>query len=382
MIVITHITKHARDMPPLAFALLPLTLFALATGCAPAQGSEPTDPATQARRDAVHAAGITAPLTLLPVRVLGRPDRSVAEALGLVLEHQGMPDLEIGEQAFDAADAVWDAVPARLRSHVRGASTTGATPRYRLYAEFLGDPRSGPTEVRFVVVDSAGELVWADRQTREDRDFKRTAGRDPDPMGCATLVAERLFRLANWKKAPGTVRDGKLAELWRLKSGAPDKADLAAMAKRRAALTAALPRVKIAVLPTLAGAKPDAPSAQRLAELITAELGCEAAALPHGASLTVTPSSNEQKRLWGLATALRATLAKTPADADYVLVADIGLHPDGKRGFVHVVLATRAGDLVVTDFQNDQHPTFRAHAPARLEDAEKLAVARLAHLLR
>ena len=367
-----------------AFALLPLALFVFAAGCAPARdivAQEPADAATHARRSALHTAGITAALTLLPVRVLGRPDQNVAEALGLLLEHQGMPDLEIAEPAFDAADAAWDAVPALLRAHVRGTTPT-PMPRHRLYAEFLGDPRTGPSEVRFVVVDSAGELVWADRQTPADKDFKRTAGRDPDPMGCATLVAERLFRLANWKKAPGTVRDGRLAELWRMKSGAPDQADLTAMAKRRAALTAALPKVRIAVLPTLAGAKPDAASAQRLAGLVAADLGCEAAAPSDGANLTVAPSSNEQKRLWGLAAALRATLAKTPAAADYVLVADIGLHPEGKRGFVHVVLATKVGDLVVTDFQNDQHPMFQEHAPTRLEDAEKLAVARLAHLLR
>lgn len=369
-------------MQTLAFALLPVTLLALASGCAPAQEATPTDAPTQARRDGLRAAGIAAPLTLLPVRVLGRPDQNVAEALGLVLEQHGMPDLEIGPQAFEPADAAWDAVPALLRTHVRGTTAPGAAPRHHLYAEFLGNPRTGPTEVRFVVVDDAGELIWADRQTSEDRDFKRTAGRDPDPMGCATLVAARLFRLTGWKKAPGTVRNGKLAELWRTKSGIPDKAELAAMEKRRAALTTALPKVKIQVLPTLAQAKPEAASAQRLAAQIATSFGCAAVAPRDGATLSVAPSSNEQKRLWGLAAALRATLAKTPSDADYVLVADIGLHPEGKGGFVHVLLATRTGDLVVVDFQNDQHPMFQEHAPARLEDAEKLAAARLAHALR
>jgi hypothetical protein len=361
-------------------ALLTLKLLALAAPPPIQQPQEP-DPAA-IRRKALHDAGIGSALTLLPVRVLGRPSAEVAEALGLVLEHYGMADLELGEPPFDAAAAEWDAVPKLLQRHVQQAAPSTAPPRRWLYAEYLGDRRSGPTEVRFMVVDGAGELVWTDRQTPDDAAFKRTAGRDPDPMGCSVLVAERLFQLAGWQKASGRGPEGKFAERWRRKSGMPDKAALAAMAKRREALRDNLPAASIAVLPTLALAAHDAASAQRLAALVGKELGCQASAVPDGAALTVAPTSNEQKRLWDLVAAVSAAVGKQPIDADYALVADIAVRPEGGAGFVHVVLVSKAGEVVVADFQNDQHPMFQAHSPKGVEDAEKLAVARLASLLR
>jgi hypothetical protein len=222
--------------------------------------------------------------------------------------------------------------------------------------------------------------VLQDHQTPADPTFKRTAGRDPDPLGCSMLVGERLFALAGWQK--GDVRGGKFAERWRLKSGAPDKADLAAIEQRRATLRADLKQARIAVLPTLFLGKPDQASAARLAQQVTQEFGCQATALVDVRSPEATPSSNEQKRLWGLAAALRKQLASSPIAADYAVVVDALLRPDGKASSVHVIVTTRAGDVVVADYQNDQHPMFQKHAPRTVEDAEKLAVARLASLLR
>jgi hypothetical protein len=43
---------------------------------------------------------------------------------------------------------------------------------------------------------------------------------------------------------------------------------------------------------------------------------------------------------------------------------------------------TKAGELVLAEFQNDQHPLFQQHAPKTLADGERLAVAMLARALR
>jgi hypothetical protein len=63
------------------------------------------DPAHAERLLALRAAGRSAPLTLSPVRLLGRPEARVAEALGLVLEQAGMNDLAVAGHAFDSGGA-------------------------------------------------------------------------------------------------------------------------------------------------------------------------------------------------------------------------------------------------------------------------------------
>lgn len=363
---------------PLPICLTFLSLSA-ATGSAYAQAP---DAAAAARRELLQKAGVAAPLTLYAPRVLDRPDANVAEALGLVLERYGMSDLQVAVKVFTPGDVAWEAVPALFAAHVKQAVGEGEPKRHHLYAQFLGDPRRGPTEVRFVVADATGAVAMLDRQTPADATFQRTAGRDPDPLGCSTLVAERLFELAGWQKVPGGVRGGKFAERWRLRSGAPDQNERAAIARRLDALRTRLAEARIAVLPPLWQPAPDGESAKRIADRLREQLGCQATVVAAVAPLEVAPSANQQKRLWDLAAALRVALGRQPIDGDYALAADMGLSPDGKKGFVNVVVLTKAGEVVVADFQNDQHPLFQAEAPKALQDGEKFAVARLRQLLR
>lgn len=356
---------------------------ALLAVAAPVLAQQGADPAAAARRQALHDAGVKAPFVLHPVRLLARPSRQVAEALGLVLEHQGMADLEVAAVAFDPAkDTRWEDVPALFAAHVAAAGGDAAN-KHHLWAEILGTPKTGPEEVRFVVADGAGHVVFVDRQTPADADFRRTAAKDPDPLGCTTLVAERLFALADWKKAPGSVRDGKFAKSWKERSGVPDPKELAAMKARLRTLRDGLAAARIVVLPTLAGGGHDGPSAGRLAAALAKELGCTVEAAAEGSKLEVAPDSNEQKRLWDLARALKASLGKTPVTAaDYVLVADLGVDAEGKHCYLHLALATAAGDLVAVDFQNDQSPAVAKAMPKSLADAEALVVARLGSLLK
>ncbi|MGE3173684.1 MAG: hypothetical protein AB7O97_13755 [Planctomycetota bacterium] len=384
-------------------SLLTLSLGVLA-GCSPAQAPEAADPALAARRAALHAAGLRAHLLLHPVRVLGRADADVADALGLVLERRGMAALGVATPPFDPGDADWAEVPDLLRVHVRGAARptgggetgsggTGADGEpgdgrdgWHLYAQFLGDPRRGPTEVRFAIVDAAGDPVWIDRQLPGDPAFRRTAGRDPDPLGCATLVADRLFELADWRPARGGVEDGAFQRRWRAKSGLPDDAERAAIAQRLVALRRDLATATFAVWPSLRSVPP-APDAQppasapALAARLMDELGCAAATAVDRPPLVVAATSNEQRRLWDLAAALQQALRAQPIAADFAVAVDLALDTSG-RGMVHVVVATRAGDVVLADLQNDQHRDFRRLAPKTAADGEALAVARLRELLR
>ncbi|MFO1077250.1 MAG: hypothetical protein U1E73_05935 [Planctomycetota bacterium] len=354
-------------------------LLCLATACAVAQDP---DPAVAARVRALHDAGPSAPIALHAVRVLEKPSRQVAEVLGLVLEKKGLTGLDVADDAFDPGDAAWIDVPKAFGSHVAAAARTDAkTPaRHHLYAEILGTPKTGPTEVRFVVVDAAGEVVIVDHQTKEDADFRRTAQKDPDPLGCAALVGTRLLKLADWSP-PAPKGEGKFAKLWREKSGTPDAAELAAMRARQKTLSDGLVKAKFAVLPTLWGEGGDADSAARLATAFASQLGCAAAVAVKERTLEVARNSNEQKRLWDLARALRADLAKKPIDADYAIACDVGLDAERNRGYVHVVVAAQNGDCVFAEMVNDQSPLF-ASRPKTLVDCEAIAVALLRQRVR
>lgn len=370
-------------MTNLALRFLPLllagtTLSLLST--LPAQTDEAAA-ALSARRTALHTSSLTTPVTLHPVLVLGQPSPKVAEALALVLEKSGMSDLEVAATAFTMAkDTPWDDVPALLRSHVQNAK--GPATRFHLYAEFLGTPRTGPEEVRFVLVDGQGELVWSDRQTKADADFRRTAAKDPDPLGCATLVGNRLFRLAEWKRDPGAVKDGKFSQLWRNKSGTPDAKELAAMKQRLATMREALHAARVIVLPTLSQGKHDPDSSARLATLLHQEVEGTFAAGCAETRLQGTQDSNEQKRLWDLARNLQKALTKAPITEDYALVVDLGIDAEHNHGYVHTIVCTGKGELVLAAFSNDQSAVFQRIAPKTAQDAERVAVAMLREQLR
>lgn len=365
-------------MNPALHSLPTLLLLALGVASCAAQDPAPgSGPAPNPLLRALQQGGLRTPLTLWPVRVLGRADAQVADVLGLVLEQQGLADLDATAGSFDAADTPWEQVPARFAAHVQAQARPGMAKRYALYAEFLGDPKKGPTEVRFVVVDPDGAVVLVDRQTPADAAFRRTAGRDPDPLGCSRLVADRLLALASWQAAPGSVTNGAFAARWEQKAGGPSRREREAMAQRRTVLQQDLAKTRFVVLPTVWDGKPSDP--KPLVGMLQQQLG--ALAVQAGAAqLHVAATSNQQRRLWDLAKALQKEQREHPVDADYVVVVDAAV--SGKSGFVDVVVVDRQGEFVLADFTNDQHRAFQARAPKTVADAELVAVDRLCELLR
>lgn len=325
-------------------------------------------------------AGVKAELTLYPVQVRGRPDTNVAQVLGLVLESYGMTAHDVADAAFaPATDATWEARGTAFGDFVRERKAKG----YALYAEYLGEPHQGPTEVRWVIVDAAGQVVISDRQTPEDADFKRTAARDPDPMGCSVLVGERLFGQLGWKKG-ARPENGRFAQRWAEKSGTPNKAERAAIKQRAEKLQKELAQIKLGIFPTRCDKTTDSASAGRIAQQAAVELKCQAIALEQAVAIEIAPTSNEQKRLWDLARGLREYVRAHPPETDYVLLADYLVDPAGARpaGSVHFVLCDKAGEWVVVDFQNNQHADFQQVDPRSVEDCDRLAVLRLKHALR
>ncbi len=355
----------------------------VALGVAPAAQAQSQPGADAAQRlAALQAAGPAATLTIYPVRVVGKPNRNVGDAVGLMLEKHGMSNLESAAGEFNpAADTTWEEMPARFGEFLKQNPPKTA---YALYAEYLGEPKTGPTEVRWLIADASGQLVIRDRQTPKDADFKRTAGADPDPMGCSALVAERVFSQLHWKKNGRAAKgEGKFARLWAEKSGTPSDAERDAMKQRVEKLKADLKAARIGVYATRVGDTSNAESATRLAESLTQKLGCQTVALDQPMRIDVAPSSNQQKRLWDLARAFRERVKANPPETPYVLLADYYVDPaGGPAGGTHFVLCEKSGDWVIVDFQNNQWEDFKEISPKTIDDCDRLTIKRLTSFLR
>ncbi len=166
-----------------------LCVAALVGTACPLQAGEQAAPAGQSQPlDQLTSAGKDASLTVLPVNLGGNPSPQVGEVLGMLLERAGMKNLEVGVTEFrppEKADLAQTG--ASLGEFVR--ANPPATD-YALFADFLGSPGKGVAEVRGVIVNKQGEVVWQDRQTATDADFTRLkAG---EPMTCCLLLVERL----------------------------------------------------------------------------------------------------------------------------------------------------------------------------------------------
>jgi len=334
-------------------------------------------------------------LGLLPVQIWFKhpmiTSRMVADALGLVAESCGMNNLDALDAEFvPPAEATWEQIPAHLAEFLKKNPPKS---EYVLYAQYLGEPNGGPTEIRFMVTDATGNLVLSDRQTAQDEDFKRIVPGDPDAMGCSALAAERLFSRLGWRKVEGEPH-GKFARKWAEASGMPSDAELSAMEQRTAKLKADVKTTQIAIYATCIGdpASPrsaeaserSAESAARLAVSAAQQLGCKAIKVDKQVSFQRQPTGNEQKLLWDLARAFHDYLRVNPADSNYAMLAEYFINPASGQtaGAVHFVVCEKLGEWVLVDFQNSTHEDFQRIAPKSVEDCDRLAVERLAERLK
>lgn len=316
-------------------------------------------------------------LTILPVTAMGQQHTNIAEALGLLLENAGLQEIKIGEVPFrPQPDATFDEIAA---SFGRFVAEHPITTEQALYSEFQGTPTEGVHAVREVLVDKTGNVLWVDVQTSKDADFKRTRPRNP--MTCCVLVVERLRPMLVPASSDGAAAEGKMAQLWAKKSGAPDKAELAAMKERLAVLKAAAPEATFAVYPIRVGDATDRAAAAQLTALLNEQGLCQATVAEASPSINVKHSSNEQRMLWDLAKSFRSHVREHTQTADYTLLADMILTPKNKVWAVHFVVCNRQGEFVIVDYQNDHHADFQALTPDSLEDCNRLAAKRLAGYL-
>ncbi len=363
---------------PLSMALLAVCVSRFPVAAEPQAGMAPGQ---QKQLELMKSKGPDASLTILPVRLAGKPWDRVTEVVGVLLEQQGLKNIELGKTSFTPAETNLESLATAVGAFVK---TNPITTGYALYAEYNGNHQTGLNELRAVVVDQAGVVIWTDRQTPQDEAFKKMGERDP--MTMSVLLVERLSpQLGLNAETAKAAKPGKLAALLDQRSGLPPENERAALPERQQAMKQALPGATLLVYPArIGGNAVDKASAADLAKMINDAGLCKAVAAKQSVLLKASQADpNEMKALWNLAREFRDFVRTNPPAADYALYADYVFNPqNSEQGFVHFVVCDRKGEWVIVDLQNSHHPDYQSVGVISRDRCDQLLVKRLAGSLK
>jgi hypothetical protein len=310
------------------------------------------------------------------VRLAGKPWDRVTEVVGVLLEQQGLRNIELGKTPFTPADTNWESLAAAVGAFVK---TNPITTGYALYAEYNGNRQTGLNELRAVVVDQTGAVVWTDRQTPQDEAFRNMGEREP--MTMSVLLVERLGPQLGLNEATAkAAKPGKLAAILDQRSGLPPENERAALPERQQAMKQALPGVTLLVYPARIGGKTvSVPSATNVVQLLNQAGLCKAVRADQIILLKASQADpNELKSLWDLAREFRDFVRAHPPATDYALYADYVFNPQNpEQGFVHFVVCDRKGEWVIVDLQNSHQPDYQSIGIISRDRCDQLLVKRL-----
>ena len=247
---------------PMAMALLAVCIGRFAVAAEPKAGIAPDQ---QQRLELMKSKGPDASLTILPVRLAGEPWDRVTEVVGVLLEQQGLKNIELGKTPFTPEETNLESLAAAIGGFVK---TNPITTSYALYAEYNGDRQTGLHELRAVVVDQTGAVVWTDRQTPQDEAFKKMG--ELDPMTTSVLLVERLGPQLGLNEATAkAAKPGKMAAIMDQRSGLPPANERAALPERQQTMKRALPGATLLVYPArIGGNKASVHSATNIVRLL------------------------------------------------------------------------------------------------------------------
>jgi hypothetical protein len=358
---------------PVALVLIAVWVGCFAVAAEPQTGIAPEP---QQRLELMKAKGPDASLTILPVRLAGKPWDRATEVVGVLLEQQGLRNIELGQTAFAPADTNLESLAAAVGVFVK---TNLISTGYALYAEYNGDRKTGLNELRAVVVDKTGAVVWMDRQTPQDEAFKKNEAREP--MTMSVLLVKRLGPQLGLNEATAkAAKPGKLAAIMDQRSGLPPEQERAALPERQQAMKRAMPGATLLVYPARIGGKEvSVPSATNVVRLLNQAGLCQAVQAEQTVLLkTSLADPNELKALWNLAREFRDFVRTHSPAADYALYADYAFNPqNAEQGFVHFVVCDRKGEWVIVDMQNSHHPDYQSIGIISCDRCDQLLVKRL-----
>ena len=356
--------------------------FISATGAPAGLPSASTAKEQQNRLEQMKSKGPDSSLTILPVRLAGKPFDRVAPVIGLLLEKEGLKNIELGKTPVEVTNAsTLDDLSAAVGAFVR---TNPVATDYALYAEFNGTRQTGLKDTRAVVVDKDGAVVWTDLLTAQDEVFKKTE--HPDPMDLCVILAKRLApQLGLNDETAKAAKPGKMAALMDEQSGLPSEAERNTGLARQKALKQTAPNVTLLVYPArVGGNQTSVPSATNIVWLINQAGLCQAVqAEPPVVLKSPQADPNQQKILWNLAREFRNFIRTNPPAADYALYADYVFNPqNADQGFVHFIVCDHKGEWVIVDLQNSHWPDYQSVGVISRDRCDQLLVKRLEGYLR
>jgi tetratricopeptide (TPR) repeat protein len=357
-----------------ALGLSPWT-FSQETPKAPVPSKE-----QQKRLEVMKSKGPEASMTVLHVVLAGRPFDRVSEVVGLLLERKGLRNIEIGPNpCTPPANIAMDKLAEAVAEFVK---KNPIKTEYALYAEYNGNPQTGLSEVRAVVVDKTGGVVWTDRQGEQDDAMKRL--QQKEPMTLSVLLAERLSpELGLNEETAKAAKPGKMASLMEERSGLPPESERAALPQRQKELREARKNLTLTVFPAQIGDTTNSASSTLLAKMITDAGLCKAVPAKQSPLLKVRRDPSQMKMLWDLARAFREYCKKNPAGSDYALFSACAFNPERwEQGYVHFVVCDRNGEWVIVDMQFSDLPDYQNIKPTSIEGCSKLVVRRLEAFLK
>jgi len=330
----------------------------------------------QKKRELMKSRGPEGSMTVLPVILAGRPFDRVSEIVGLFLEQKGLRDIEIGPKpctppASIALDKLAEAVAEFVKKNP-------VATEHALYAEYNGSPQEGLVELRAVVVDKMGGVVWMDHLGEQDDAMKRL--QQKEPMTFSVLLVERLSpELGLNEETAKAAKPGKMAKLMDERSGLPPENERAAIPPRQKELRKTRKTMALTVFPVQIGDTTISASSIELAKMITDAGLCKAVPAQQSSLLKVSRADpSELKALWSLARAFREYCRQNPTGPYYALYADCAFNPERwEQGFVHFVVCDRNGEWVIVDMQNSHQPEYQNIKPTSIEGCSKLIVKRL-----
>jgi hypothetical protein len=363
---------------PMAMALFAVCLGRSAIAAEPQAGIAPDQ---QQRLELMKSKGPDGALTILPVRLAGKPWDRVTEVVGVLLEQQGLKNIELGKISFTPADTNGESLAAAVGAFVK---TNPITTGYALYAEYNGNRQTGLNELRAIVVDQKGAIVWTDHLTMQDEAFKKIE--DRDPMTLSVLLVERLGPQLGLNEATAkAAKPGRLAALLDQRSGLPPENERAALPERQQAMKQSLPGATLLVYPArIGGNTVSVPSATNIVRLLNQAGLCKAVPADQTILLKASQADpNELKSLWDLAREFRDFVRTNPPATDYALYADYGFNPqNAEQGFVHFVVCDRKGEWVIVDLQNSHQPDYQSIGIISRDRCDQLLVKRLTGYLK
>jgi hypothetical protein len=359
-----------------------LVVLLVSCFCRPGFAAEapPVSPAQQERLDVIKAKGPEASLSILPVMFVGRPFDKVTDFLGVLLEQQGLQHIEIGKAPFTAG--VKTEMPVLSVSLAGFLKTNSIATDCALYVEI-----NGPTldEVRAVVVNKSGEMVWSDHQTTRDKAFQ-ALGDHRDPMALLTFLVERLSPQFSLNDDTAKKRSHKLEDAMKANSGyAPAGEMEERMPARRKTLKESRQKATLLVAGVRIGGAVNVTNSADLAKRIgETKLFKSVVAAKKPLLLEARLTDGDQMRyLWAVARGLQAFVKKNPPPADYVLYADYMFNRQHwQQGGVQFVVCDHQGEWVIAELSNSDQEDYQRVKPISAEGCDTLLIERLVRVVR